>query len=242
MSRNPSLLIPADYSPVPSEATDVDVSAVAALDPSALDAVAVLVHADGDLPGDLGTDLDRAALTAAGFDGSIGSSLVVARVGAPVLVLVGAGPAGALDAAARARCRGRRRPCHVAHRGPARHPGSADRRGRGGRGPGGHRGCPAGALPVHRAPHDASREAADPAGAGPRRRRRRPGCRGGVDRHRHQPRRSHRPRPGQRPARAPHGIRHGRRRRRAGRASTASRSRRSTRRSSSSSAAAASSG
>ena len=28
MSRNPSLLIPADYSPVPSEATDVDVSAV----------------------------------------------------------------------------------------------------------------------------------------------------------------------------------------------------------------------
>ena len=67
MSRNPSLLIPADYSPVPSEATDVDVSAVAALDPSALDAVAVLVHADGDLPGDLGTDLDRAALTAAGW-------------------------------------------------------------------------------------------------------------------------------------------------------------------------------
>ncbi|HET7820055.1 MAG TPA: leucyl aminopeptidase [Ornithinibacter sp.] len=100
MSRNPSLLIPADYSPVPSESTVVDVSAVAALDPSALDAVAVLVHADGDLPGDLGTDLDRPALTAAGFDGSIGSSLVVPRVDGPVLVLVGAGPSGVLDAAA----------------------------------------------------------------------------------------------------------------------------------------------
>src|SRR6478736_6713098 len=100
MSRNPSLLIPADYSPLPSEATTVDVSAVAALDASALDAVAVLVHSDGDLPDGLGTDLDREALTAAGFDGSIGSSLVVARVGAPLLVLVGAGPTGELDAPA----------------------------------------------------------------------------------------------------------------------------------------------
>ena len=99
MSRNPSLLVPADYSPVPSEAVTVDVSAVATLDPSALDAVAVLVPADGDLPGDLGTDLDRAALAAAGFDASPGSTLVVPRVGGPVLVLVGAGSPGSLDEA-----------------------------------------------------------------------------------------------------------------------------------------------
>ena len=99
MSRNPSLLIPADYRPVPSEGASVDVSAVATLDASSLDAVAVLVPADGDLPGDLGTDLDRAALAAAGFDGSPGSTLVVPRSDAAVLVLVGAGPAGALDAA-----------------------------------------------------------------------------------------------------------------------------------------------
>ena len=97
MSRNPSLLIPADYSPVPSEGTSVDVSAVATLDPSALDAVAVLVPAEGDLPGDLGTDLDRAALQAAGFDASAGSSLVVPRADGPVLVLVGAGAPGSLD-------------------------------------------------------------------------------------------------------------------------------------------------
>ncbi len=99
MSRNPSLLIPADYSPVPSERTSVDVSAVATLDPSALDAVAVLVPSEGDLPGDLGTDLDRAALQAAGFDASAGSSLVVPRADGPVLVLVGAGAPGSLDEA-----------------------------------------------------------------------------------------------------------------------------------------------
>ncbi len=97
MSRNPSLLIPADYSPVPSERTSVAVSAVATLDPSALDAVAVLVPAEGDLPADLGTGLDRSALRAAGFDGSAGSSLVVPRADGPVLVLVGAGAPGSLD-------------------------------------------------------------------------------------------------------------------------------------------------
>jgi len=98
MSRNPSLLIPDDYSPVPSDAAVVEVSAVAALEAGALDAVAVLVPADGDLPGDLGTDLDRDALALAGFDGSPGASLVIPRAGAPVLVLVGIGAAGDLDA------------------------------------------------------------------------------------------------------------------------------------------------
>ena len=99
MSPDPSLLVPDDFSRVPSAASAVDVTAVGALDESALDAVAVVVTSDGDLPADLGTDLDRAAQAAVGFDAKPGSSLVVARPGAPALVLVGAGPAADVDAA-----------------------------------------------------------------------------------------------------------------------------------------------
>ena len=99
MSRNPSLLIPDDYRPVPSDGAAVEVTAVASLEAADLDALAVLVPSDGDLPGGLGTDLDREALAVAGFDASPGSSLVVPRAGAPLLVLVGAGPTGDLDAA-----------------------------------------------------------------------------------------------------------------------------------------------
>jgi leucyl aminopeptidase len=98
MSRNPSLLIPADYDPVPADSATVEVTAVADLDDGALDAVALLVHADGDLPSGLGDGLDRDGLKAAGFEAKPGSSLAVPRSGAPLLVLVGAGPAGALDA------------------------------------------------------------------------------------------------------------------------------------------------
>ena len=121
MSRNPSLLIPADYSPVPSEGTAVDVSAVSTLDASSLDAVAVLVHAEGDLPAGLGTDLDRAALAAAGFDGSPGSSIVVPRSDSPLLVLVGAGRPTARRGRP-ARCGRRGRPRHrEARRAPRLH-------------------------------------------------------------------------------------------------------------------------
>ena len=97
MSTQPQFADPRRFHARAVREPSVEVSAVAALDTSGVDAVADLVHADGDLPGDLGTDLDRAALTAAGFDAYPGSSIVVPRGGEPLLVLVGAGPAGGLD-------------------------------------------------------------------------------------------------------------------------------------------------
>jgi leucyl aminopeptidase len=100
MSPDPSLLVPDDFSRVPSTGWTVEVTAAGSLDESALDVVAVLVASDGDLPADLGTDLDRAGLAAVAFDAKPGTSLVVARPGAPVLVIVGAGPAADLDATA----------------------------------------------------------------------------------------------------------------------------------------------
>ena len=49
MSPDPSLLVPDDFTRVPSAASTVEVSAVDALDEAALDAVVVLVPSDGDL-------------------------------------------------------------------------------------------------------------------------------------------------------------------------------------------------
>ncbi|HSO64734.1 MAG TPA: leucyl aminopeptidase [Ornithinibacter sp.] len=100
MSPNPSLLVPEDFSPVPSTGGTTEVTAVDTLDEAALDALAVVVTSDGGLPGDLGADLDRAALEAVGFEATPGTSLVVPRSATPVLVLVGAGVGGAIDAAA----------------------------------------------------------------------------------------------------------------------------------------------
>jgi leucyl aminopeptidase len=100
MPRNPSLLVPDDFTPVPSTRAACEVSAVAGLSPESLDCVAVVVTTDGELPGGLGVDLDRGDLAAAGFDAAPGSTLVVPRAGGgPVLVLVGAGPSAELDAA-----------------------------------------------------------------------------------------------------------------------------------------------
>ena len=115
-----------------------------------------------------------------------------------------------------ARRRGRRRPGDVARRRPARHPGAVDRPRRGGRRAGCHRGRAPRALPLHRPACGAPREAADPARAGPRRSRPRRGRARGRHRRGDQPGGSHRARPGQRPTRPPHGIRHGGRRGRAG--------------------------
>ncbi len=97
MTPNPSLLIPDSFTPIPSAAAGVDVTAVDDLDTSALDAVAVVVRRDGDLPGEVG--LGREALAAVGFDASPGSSFVIPRADAPVLVLVGAGPSSDLTVA-----------------------------------------------------------------------------------------------------------------------------------------------
>jgi leucyl aminopeptidase len=71
--------------------------AVASAAPSSATAVAAFVGADADVPGHLGLARDR--LEAAGFDGSLGSTLVIAGAEEPTVVVVGTGPAGGLDAA-----------------------------------------------------------------------------------------------------------------------------------------------
>ena len=106
MSRNPSLLIPDDFTPVPSTRVSVEVTAAESLDAASVDALAVVVTSDGDLPD--GIDLSRETLARAGFDASPGSSLVIPRAEGPLLVVVGAGPSadlgvdGLRDAAATA--------------------------------------------------------------------------------------------------------------------------------------------
>jgi leucyl aminopeptidase len=58
--------------------------------------VGTLVTEDGKVPGELGPD--RAALRAAGFKGKIGEAMVIPRKDGPLLVVVGAGRDGKLDA------------------------------------------------------------------------------------------------------------------------------------------------
>lgn len=63
--------------------------------PEGVDAVALLVTSDGDLPKEVGSS--RENLAAAGFEADAGSSLLMARDGAP-LILVGVGPAADVTA------------------------------------------------------------------------------------------------------------------------------------------------
>ncbi len=96
MTRNPAKLIPEDFSPVPSLEAYEGVR-VAAVDefgngPSGegLDAIGVLVHAEGDLPE--GVPLDRDALERAGFEGKPGQTLVIPQAGRTLIIVVGGGP------------------------------------------------------------------------------------------------------------------------------------------------------
>ncbi|ANJ27046.1 leucyl aminopeptidase [Agromyces aureus] len=106
MTRSPNKLIPADFSAIPSLAASdaVVVTAVDELGAGSLEAIGVLVHADGDLPE--GVPLDREALERAGFEAKPGTTLVLAGAEPTLLVVVGAGPvdelseAGLRDAAA----------------------------------------------------------------------------------------------------------------------------------------------
>ena len=94
MTRSPNKLIPTDFAPIPALGNSPTVTVVADFSTD-LDAVALLVTTDGDLPAAVG--LERDALGAAGFDAEPGSSLVVAQAGHP-LVLVGVGKAADVDA------------------------------------------------------------------------------------------------------------------------------------------------
>ncbi len=98
-----SRLIPADYTPIPSQGVTVRVEATPEL-VSPLDAVGFAVGTDGVVPAALG--VDSAALARAGFTGAPGQTLVVPRPAGPVFVAFGVGsgaeqnPTSLRDAAA----------------------------------------------------------------------------------------------------------------------------------------------
>ena len=94
-ARNAHAVSPVHSSPGPS------VRVVTSASPPADGAFAIPVAAGGGgggVPGPLG--LDRAALSAAGFGGGLGETLLIPRQGGPTLVAVGIGDPAALDAAA----------------------------------------------------------------------------------------------------------------------------------------------
>ncbi|QQS23771.1 MAG: leucyl aminopeptidase family protein [Actinomycetota bacterium] len=80
----------AAFSPVPSIAVSTEVS-VAADVPTGATALGLLLSPSGDVPPRVG--LDRARLEALGFDGSLGSTLVVPSADAPIVVVSGIGDA-----------------------------------------------------------------------------------------------------------------------------------------------------
>ncbi|HSL59884.1 MAG TPA: leucyl aminopeptidase family protein, partial [Acidimicrobiales bacterium] len=79
----------APFSPSPSVQGQVVVAVVDAV-PDHLDALGVLVGPDGAPPAALGSGRDE--LTAAGFTGALGTTLVVPRPGSPTVIAVGTGP------------------------------------------------------------------------------------------------------------------------------------------------------
>ncbi|NCD19146.1 MAG: leucyl aminopeptidase [Actinobacteria bacterium] len=87
MTRRPNKLVPADFTPIPSQVSRPRVRAVAEL--SEVEATGHLVPSEGAVPAALG--ISRAGLAAAGFDGKLGTALVIPRDGGPELVAVGAG-------------------------------------------------------------------------------------------------------------------------------------------------------
>src|SRR5262245_26181120 len=85
-----------EFSPAPSLAGRAEWTiAFATSIPSTTGAVAVAVGATGAVPPSLSIDRDR--LTGAGFDGSVGSAMVVTTPTGPTIVAVGIGDSGGLD-------------------------------------------------------------------------------------------------------------------------------------------------
>jgi leucyl aminopeptidase len=94
MTRRPNRLIPDDFPTLPGldAMNRVVVTAGRLADAEVL---GFIVHDDAEVPTELG--LDRAALTRAGFDATVGSTLVIPTAAGPDLVAVGAGQIGELD-------------------------------------------------------------------------------------------------------------------------------------------------
>ncbi len=80
----------------PSTALDVDIQ-VTTTTPDDVEAIALPVSAEGDVPAGLG--LDRAALRRAGFKANVGAALAVPVASGPVLVATGVGPGLSLTTA-----------------------------------------------------------------------------------------------------------------------------------------------
>ena len=98
-------LVDAGFDPAPSIKRFAEVSIAADSQvPSSATAVGVPVPSQGRVPARVG--VDRRTLAAAGFDGSLGSSLLVPRSDGPTIVALGVGdptdlePAGLRDIAA----------------------------------------------------------------------------------------------------------------------------------------------
>lgn len=90
MTRSPNKLIPVDFATVPGlDALDAVQVRAGRVDDA--QAVGVGVTTDADVPAELG--FDRDALKDAGFEGAVGSTLVLHRSDGPDLVAVGLGPA-----------------------------------------------------------------------------------------------------------------------------------------------------
>ena len=150
----------AAFSPTPSlqRAAAVQIGAAAAV-PKSATAVGVPVGASGRVGAELG--LDRGRLEAAGFDGSVGSILVVPSEAGATTVAVGVGEPGQLDVAAlrnAAAAFARSAALHAADRIRPRRRRAGARAG----GPGRRRGSAAGSLPLRPAAapsegHDVSR-------------------------------------------------------------------------------------
>jgi leucyl aminopeptidase len=93
-TRRPNKLIPDGFPTLPGlDALDA-VTVTAGPLPDA-EAVGFTVHEDADVPAGLG--LDRDALTRAGFDATVGSTLVIPTPTGPDLIAVGAGATDDLD-------------------------------------------------------------------------------------------------------------------------------------------------
>ncbi len=86
---------PQEFSPIPSLAASAMVTPAA--DAPDATVIGVPVGASGELPPEAGSD--RATLALAGFDATVGSTLVLAPAAGQVVVLVGIGDAAALSAA-----------------------------------------------------------------------------------------------------------------------------------------------
>ncbi|WP_458108167.1 leucyl aminopeptidase [Arthrobacter sp. R3-55] len=95
MNHEPYKLIPADFLVLPSlGGSDPKLHFVDGF--GALDAIGVLVPSEGDVPESVG--LHRETLESAGFDGKPGTTLQLANASGTLVVAVGGGKPGSLDA------------------------------------------------------------------------------------------------------------------------------------------------